>query len=134
MTSVEEHKKTLKELEADILEKMRLRIVPERQRIIGFAASEAATNCFAILLHKKGLISAGFNVNHKWFASVERAKSAFSFDFPRKKELMELLVKEEALRDRLCYGRSKSPSEAEEAIKIFFEIKKIVIEETGEKI
>ena len=132
MTSVEEHKKTLKELETDILEKMRLHIVHERQRIIGFAASEAATNCFAILLHNKNLISAGFNVNHKWFASVERAKSTFSFDFPHKKELMELLVKEENLRDRLCYGRSKSPSEAEEAIKIFFKIKKIVSDETGE--
>lgn len=134
MTSVDEHKKAVEELEKDILEKIRLHIVPERQKIIGFAASEAATNCFAILLHKKSLISAGFNVNHKWFASMERAKDKFPFDFPHKNRILGLLVKEEEFRDRLCYGRSKSPAEAEEAIKTFFEIKKIVKEETGEEI
>lgn len=132
MTSIEEHKKAVEELEADILEKIRLHTVSERQKIIGFTASEASTNCFAILLHKKNLISAGFNVNHKWFASIERAKAKFPFDFPHKSRLLELLVKEEQLRDRLCYGRSKSSAEAEEAIKIFFDIKKLASEETGE--
>lgn len=134
MTSIEEHRKIVKELEDDILEKIRMNIVPERQKIIGFAASEASTNCFAILLHKRNLISVGFNVNHRWFASIERAKDKFPFDFPHKDRLLELLVKQEYFRDRLCYGRNKSVAEAEETIKVFFEIKRIVEKEIGEEI
>ena len=57
MASVEEHKKTIKELKEDIEEKIKMRLVSERQKIIGFAASEASVNCFAVLLHKKNLIS-----------------------------------------------------------------------------
>ncbi|MEA3343713.1 MAG: hypothetical protein U9Q92_06105 [archaeon] len=132
MTSIEEHKKAVNELESDMLEKIRLNLVSERQKIIGFVASEASANCFAILLHKRNLISAGFNVNHRWFASIERAGDKFPFDFPHKDKLLELLVKQENLRHRLCYGRSKSAGEAEEAIEIFFEIKRIVEEDIGE--
>ena len=134
MASVEEHKKTIKELKEDIEEKIKMRLVSERQKIIGFAASEASVNCFAVLLHKKNLISAGFNVNHKWFASAERAKEKFPQDFPQKNKIIELLVKEEQLRDRLCYGRSKSAEEAESAVEIFFRLKKIIENETGENL
>lgn len=132
MTSIEEHKKAVKELEDDILEKIRMNLVSRRQKIVGFVASEASTNCFAILLHKENLISAGFNVNHRWFASIERAKDKFPFDFAHKDRLLELLVKQEYFRDRLCYGRSKSAHEAEEAIEAFFEIKRIVEKDIGE--
>lgn len=134
VTSITEHKKAVKELEDDIQEKIRLHLLPERQKIIGFAVSEASVNCFALLLHRKRLISEGFSVNHRWFASIERAKEKFPFDFPHKKELLELLVREDQLRERLCYGRTKSSEEAEEAIKTFFEIKKIVKEETGDEL
>ncbi len=89
-------------------------------------------NCFALLLHKKNLILEGFNVNHRWFASIERAKEKFPFEFPHKMDLLELLVKEDQLRERLCYGRAKSADEVEDAIKTFFEIKRIVREETKE--
>lgn len=109
MTSMEEHKKAVKELEDDMQEKIRMH-----------------------LLHKKNLISSGFNVNHKWFASLERAKEKFPFDFPHKNKILGLLVREEQFRDRLCYGKSKSPDEAENAIKTFFELKKVIKGETGE--
>ncbi len=134
MTSMEEHKKAVKELEDDMEEKIRLNLLKDRQKIIGFAASEASVNCFALLLHKLNLISAGFNVNHKWFASLERAKERFHFGFPRKSKILELLVREEQFRDRLCYGKSKSSDEAEGAIKTFFELKNIIKEETGEEL
>jgi len=74
MTSIEEHKRIHEELEEDINEKVTRNIITKRQKIIGFAASEASTNLFAILLHKLNLITAGFNVNHRFFASIERAK------------------------------------------------------------
>lgn len=44
MTGIDEHRKAVAELEGDIVEKMRLHVVSERQKIIGFAASEASTN------------------------------------------------------------------------------------------
>lgn len=69
MTTIEEHKKIVKEFLDDINEKIRANLLVERQKIIGFTASETATNLFALLLHKKNLVEAGFNVNHRYFAS-----------------------------------------------------------------
>lgn len=134
MTTVDEHRNAVKEFENDIQEKIKLNLLSERQKIIGFAASEASVNCFAILLHRKNLISEGFSVNHRWFASIERAREKFPFDFPKKNKLLELLVTEDRLRERLCYGKAKSADEVETAIKTFFEIKTLVKNETGEEI
>ncbi len=134
MTAIEEHKRIVKELEEDIKEKLRAGILAERQRIIGFATSEAATNVFAIFLHKLRLISEGSAVNHRWFASIEQARRHFPFTFPSKSVILIKLVRQEQLRDRLCYGRSKSAKEAEEAVHTFFEIKNLIEKEIGEEI
>ncbi len=64
MASVEEHVKNARELLKDIDEKIRSDLIVERQKIIGFAASEISCDLLAILLHKKNLITPGFNVNH----------------------------------------------------------------------
>ncbi|MDP2672942.1 MAG: hypothetical protein Q8O84_03970 [Nanoarchaeota archaeon] len=53
MASIDEHKKTIKALIEDINEKIMTGTLVDRQKIVGFAASEAATNIFAILLNKK---------------------------------------------------------------------------------
>jgi len=134
MTTIEEHKKTVKELEEDIKEKVRTGILEQRQKIIGFATSEAATNLFALFLHKKKLVSEGTAINHRWFASLKRATEKFPFEFPKKHELVQKLVRQEQLRERLCYGRAKTKKDAEEAVKNFFEIKEIVQDEIGEEI
>lgn len=134
MTSIEEHKKIIKEFEDDINEKLRRNIINERQKLIGFATSEGSTNYFALYLHEKNLISHGFNVNHKWFASKKRAEEKFPFDFPNKKEIFANLIRQEQLRNILCYGKSKSIKEVEESIKTFFEIKTIIEKLIGETI
>lgn len=171
MPSIEEHEKTAKELIDDIEEKIRLNIVAKRQKIIDFAVSEAASNLFAIFLHKKNLIDIGFNLNHSFFASMQRAERTFQLNFhqkhdvppcpkgqglaealvlwmlgelphhkwcgflkaPRhnKKEILTQLVRIEELRNRLCYGREKEASEAQEAISLLFSVKKILEEETN---
>ncbi len=130
MPSQEEHERTIRELLDDIEEKIRLNLIAKRQKIIGFAVSEAATNMFALLLHKKNLIEPGFNVNHSFFASFKRAENTFQADFPNKKEILNLLVKIEELRNRLCYGREKEAREANEAVQLLFKLKGIVEEET----
>ncbi|MFH0836667.1 MAG: hypothetical protein V1870_00910 [Candidatus Aenigmatarchaeota archaeon] len=131
MASIEEHEKTVREMEDDINQKIREGVVLERQKIIGFASSEGAINCFAILLHRKNLIPHGFNVNHRWFGSEKLVNGKFPFMFPQKTKLVPKLIRLEELRDRLCYGKRKPLTEAEEAIRLFFDIKKIISDEMG---
>ncbi len=128
MASTEEHEKTIRELLDDIEEKVRLNLVAKRQKIIGFAVSEAATNIFALYLHKKNLIDPGFQINHSFFASLKKAQNTFSAEFPRKNEILELLVRIEELRNRLCYGREKEAKEANEAVESLYKLKSIAEE------
>jgi len=126
MPSIEEHEKTAKQLIDDIEEKIRLNLVAERQKIIGFAVSEASVNLFAIFLHKKILISHGFHVNHLFFASEKRAEQAFPKEFENKSEILSILTRIELLRNRLCYGKEKGATEANEAIALLFKLKIIL--------
>ena len=134
MTTIEEHQLIIQAMEEDIKEEIKAKLLLNRQKIIGFAASEGSTNCLALLLHKKNLISSGFNVNHLWFASERKAQDKFPFEFPKKKEIFNLLVKQENNRQKLCYGKNKDLSLVQEAVKNFFEIKNLVETELGEGI
>jgi len=126
MTSQEEHRRTIKELEEDIKEKIRDKKLFERQKIVGFDVSEAATNLFELYLHKKNLITEGFNTNHRFFSSMKRAEEKFSFNFPEKSKILEHLVMIEELTTKLCYGRSKKIEDVEKAVKMFFELKEAI--------
>lgn len=132
MVTVEEHKKSIDDLLKDIEEKIKNNLIVERQRLIGFAASEAACDLFAVLLHRKGLVSPGFNVNHRFFASDKKAKEKFNFDIPEKGRLLGLLVAQDAHRSKLCYGRGKEENEVVKAIKNVYEIKSLVESILGE--
>lgn len=134
MTSIEEHITAAHEFIEDINEKIRANLLVKRQKIIGFSASEASTNLFAAFLHKKELITPGFNVNHKFFASLKRANDVFKESFDKKELVVDLLVKQEALRDRLCYGRQKDDTLINDAVKNLFELKKILEELLGEEL
>ena len=125
MTTIDEHKKTIKEFLDDINEKINANLLIERQKLIGFSASEAATNLFALLLHSKMLIEPSFSLNHRFFASKKIAEKTFNFDFANKEKLIELLVKQEEFRNKLCYGRDKNAEVVYDAVKNLFEIKKL---------
>ncbi|MBI2564777.1 hypothetical protein HYV79_02200 [Candidatus Woesearchaeota archaeon] len=126
MPSIEEHTVAVRELVDDINEKIRAGLLVKRQKLVGFAASEASTNLFALLLHKKDLISTGFNVNHKFFASMKRARENFPKPFENKEKILELLVNQELFRDKLCYGKAKNNSLVNDAVKNFFELKQMI--------
>lgn len=134
MTSEEEHKKTIRELINDINEKIRSDLILERQKLIGFATSEISCNLFALLLHKKNIISPGFNVNHRFFVSEKAALNKFNFEFPEKNKLIQLLVSQEKHRILLCYGKEKDRKIVEKAIEIMHSIKALVENITGEDI
>jgi len=131
MTSIEEHKKAIASLLKDIEDKVKADTIVEMQKLIGFSCSEAACNLFALLLHRKNLITAGFNVNHRFFASGRTAGKKFAFEFPKKAELLNLLVKQENFRELICYGREKERPLIEDCIKNAHTIKKIVEEVLG---
>jgi hypothetical protein len=134
MTTPEEHKLNFEQFMEDIKEKIRANLLKERQKIVGFSASEAATNALEYLLHKKNLITSGFKVNHKYFASEKRAKRYIEFEFPKKDKLITLMVKQDEYRTLLCYGKEKDTKLVEEAITNLNKIKKLIEEETGEEL
>lgn len=126
MTTIDEHNEIVKEYIDEINEKIRLNQLLDRQKIIGFSASEAATNLFAIYLHSKNLIEPAFSVNHRFFASEKIAGKKFEFDFPDKNKIIGLLVNQEDYRYKLCYGKKKDIELVNSAIKNLFEIKKLI--------
>jgi len=134
MTSIESHRESARTLIEDIEEKLRAETAVERQKLIGFACSEASCELLAILLHKKNLIDPGFNVNHRFFSSEKTAKVRFNFEFPSKKKLIPLFVKQEEYRNLLCYGKPKEKNTVSDCIGNIFKIKKIVEKEMGEKL
>ena len=134
MTSVKEHKKIIIEFLDDINEKIRAGFLVERQKIVGFSASEAAMNLFALLLHKKNLVEPGFNVNHRYFASDRIAENKFNFDIPEKGRLLKLLVAQESYRNKLCYGREKEADIVNSAVDNLFKLKKVIQSVLGEEI
>ena len=133
MTTIEEHEKIAKELLEDINEKIRSNLLVDRQKIIGFAASEVATNLFAILLHKERLVEPGFNVNHWFFASKKIAEEKFSFNINKKEKILDLLVSQEDYRNKLCHGREKEAKIVNSAIKNLFELKQLIEGELNSK-
>ena len=124
MTSIQEHERKVNELQEDINEKINRNLLLERQEIIGFSASELSTNIFAIFLHKKNLINLGFNLNHRFFVSEKRANSVFDFEFVNKKKLIELLVKQESYRSKLCYGKAEDIEIVKKALENLNKLKK----------
>ncbi len=60
------------------------------------------------------------------------ATDRFSFDFPKKEKIIPLMIKQEAFRDKLCYGKHKDSHVVKEAIKNLYALKEIIEEETGE--
>ncbi len=126
MTTVKEHEKIIKEFLDDINEKIGANLLLERQKIVGFVASEAAVNLFALLLHKNDLVEPSFNINHRHFASEKIAAKKFNFDFSNKATLLSLLVAQESYRNKLCYGKEKKADIVNSAIKNLFEIKSVI--------
>lgn len=132
MTSLTEHKNNIKQLMDDLNEKIRADLLVERQKLVGFAVSEASTNLLEYFLHKLELISSGFVVNHTYFSSEKRAERILEFEFPKKKEIISLMIKQEEFRDILCYDKEKKKDKVAEAVSNLQELKRIVEQELGE--
>ncbi len=134
MTSLIEHKNNIKQFLEDINEKIRANLLLERQKLIAFAASEAATNLLEYYLHKKELISSSLTLNHNHFSSEKRSLRTLEFEFSHKKEIINLMVQQEKFRDLLCYGKEKDFEKVQDAVANLQKLKKIIEQELGEEI
>ncbi len=122
------HLKNLKE-SLDLIEESIEKGLIERQRTIGFNTSAACADMLEILLHKKHLIDPGFNIKHEWLKSQNKIKEKFLFDFPRKKEILDLIFKIEEKRNPLCYGKPQKIETIQEVLDNFNKLKNIFREE-----
>jgi hypothetical protein len=98
---------------------------------VGFHASAGSVDLFSIMLHKLELVSQGFQVNHTWFRSKAIMCEKFSFDFPKKTEILDIMEEIEDLRNPLCYGRGDN-EKLGLITERFQKLRKMVEEITGE--
>jgi len=126
--NIDLHLKNLKESLEEIKEAIE-KGVERKQRSIGFHTSVAACDMLEIFLHKLKLIDPGFMIKHDWFDSERRIKEKINVDFPRKKEILNLMYKIETQRNTLCYGKPKDKETIKNVILLFNELKEIFIEE-----
>lgn len=83
-------------------------------------ASRAIVDLFAAYLLKKGLISPGAQINHRWFKSKSVAERFPEFD--NKQEIFEKMIKLELLCEDLTYGAPRPEEKIKEAVLLFNEI------------
>jgi len=126
---IEDHLINLKE-SLDVLDYCRETGYDEKQRTIGFHTSSACADMLEILLHKKNLIDSGFMIKHEWFKAPNKVKEKLSFDFPKKKEILNLAKRIEEKRNLLCYGKKQSPEFILENLEDFNKIK-VLFKEAG---
>ena len=119
---IEDHLRNLKE-SITLIEESIEKGVLERQRSIGFHVSAASVDMLEILLHKKDLIDPGFIIKHQWFASKNKIKEKFPFDFPDKNEIFDLMHTIEEKRNILCYGKPQKAELIQEVIGNFNKLK-----------
>ncbi|MBI2173057.1 MAG: hypothetical protein HYT73_02475 [Candidatus Aenigmarchaeota archaeon] len=105
--NIESHKRNLKE-SLESLKECVERGIEDRQRSIGFHTSAAMCDMLEMLLHKKSLIDPGASIKHDWFSSTRTTQEKLNFDFPNKKEILEIMVRIENKRNILCYGKRQS--------------------------
>jgi|SRR3989338_46946 len=76
--------------------------------------------CFCI---KIALLDHGFVIKHEWLKSTNKIKEKLPFDFPKKKEILDLIFKIEEKRDILCYGKPQKMEVLQDIISNFNELK-----------
>ena len=124
---IEEHKKALEEHERSVRRCIDDGIV-DNQRNLGYNISQASIEMLSIYLLKLRLVPISVNFDHRTFKNSKSLKSLFPFDFPQKSKILDLMRKIEEKRNLLCYGKRKSIRDVEEMIRLYNELKEILVE------
>ena len=112
--SFEEHKETIFRWALEV------KGIEKSQRIIGLHASRAILDLLSIYLLKKGKMSPGKQINHRWFKSGKVSDKLP--DFKNKNQITEKIIKLELLCEKLTYGSQRSETEIKTALELFNEI------------
>lgn len=128
--NIDAHLENLKESIREIENAVRNGL-QQKQRTIGFHTSAGAADMMEIILHKENLIDPGVIIKHEWFNSKNKVLDKLPFDFPRKKEIIELICEIEHLRNTFCYGKRQDEIVLEQLVATFLRLKNIFIEVSG---
>ena len=117
----EEHEESFKEHRETIFRwALEVKGMENSQRIIGLHASRAIIDLLSIYLLKKGKISPGKQINHRWFKSLKVYDKIP--DFLNKKQIIGKIVDLELLCEKLTYGSKRPETEVKTALELFNEI------------
>lgn len=97
----------------------------ENQRTLGFHASAAAMDILEIILHQNNLIDPGFMIKHEWFNSKNILAEKLNFEFPKKKEFLQIICRIELFRNKLCHGKRQDEKILESLINDFLKLKEL---------
>ena len=125
---VEDHLKNIEESLEEIEEAIEVGLT-KRQRTLAFHISVVSTEMLEVYLHKLGLLSESRMLKHNMFSSKRRALEELPYDFPHKKEIINLLVEIEKRRNILTYGKRRNEKELKEYLNTFLKLKKIFEDE-----
>jgi len=114
----EDHVSAFKEHKRSIFEwALRVLGLEHSQRTVGLHASRGIVELLSAYLHRTERITAGAQLNHRWFKSrnvLERLPV-----FPEREAIVELLVELENLSEGLTYGAPHKREEIEHALELF---------------
>lgn len=127
------HLENLKESIAEIQEAVKQGLLG-KQRSIGFHASAGAIDMLEIILHERNLIDPGFIIKHEWFNSRKRVVEKFQFDFPRKSEMLDILIAIEGVRNKMCYGKRQGQEDLVRLVENFNRLKDLFKEVSGHEL
>src|SRR3989338_3064250 len=121
---IEEHIKGIRE-SIRLIEYSIEKGLVDNQRTIGFNTSAAAVDMLEMLLHKKSLIDPCFIIKHDWFLSKNKVQEKIVFDFLKKNEIIDLMIRIEEKRNMLCYGKRQPEDIIRESIEDFNRLREI---------
>ena len=133
MTSLEEHRKKIKEHFEEIEEAID-RGIEKRPITIGFHCSACSVELLEVYLHLINKIPVGKILKHDWFEKPKPEQKIeplidrkLSLDFPEKEEIYNLIYSIEDERNSLLYGKP-SEKQVKEVLESFQKLKTIFME------
>lgn len=134
MTSTREHKKKIEEHLSEIEDAIDMGI-ENRPITIGFHCSSCAVQLLELYLHETKRISMGKVIKHDWFKRPKQEQKKpplierkLPVEFPRKKQIYELIYEIEGDRTSLLYGKP-AEEQVEKVLDAFQKLKSIFVEE-----
>lgn len=114
LKAFEEHKETIFDWALGV------KGLNQSQRIVGLHASRGIVEFLTAYLHKKGKISLGAQINHRWFKSEKVFEKLPNF--PKKKTIVKKIIELENLSEDLAYGSPKPVERVKSVLELFRDI------------